>query len=234
MDRSSVVQKVLDLFDNPHYLEIGVDAGDTFRFVSAARKVAVDPQFKFDLPPNSPDIQYFSMTSDRYFATQCPTREKFHVVYIDGLHTFEQCLRDFMNALLHLEPTGVIIVDDILPVSYHSSLPSLDLAFRVRDHLAGGVEALMRDSTWMGSVYKLAFFIDAFVQQCSYGTVGENHGQLIVWVDPRSNAALVDRQFRDLAFLEFADTILQRDVFCIRPLGDIIQAIRGARSRGSV
>ena len=234
MDRSSVVQEVLNLFDQPRYLEIGVDTGDTFRFVSAAQKIAVDPQFKFELPPNSPDIRYYPITSDQYFATECPVTQKFHVVYIDGLHTFEQCLRDFMNALVHLEAAGVIIVDDILPVSYHSSLSSLDLAFRVRDHLAPGIEVARRDNTWMGSVYKLAFFVDAFAQQCSYATVQENHGQLILWIDPRSETALTDRPIRDLASLEFVDTIVQRDVFRIQPLANIVRAIRGARSRAPV
>jgi hypothetical protein len=230
IERSAVVQQVLNLFEQPDYLEIGVDQGKSFQSLSAARKVAVDPAFKFVPPPNTRFVEYHSVISDEYFASYCPIGRSFDVVYIDGLHTFEQTLRDLLNAALRLTPDGVIIVDDVLPVSYHSAIPSLDQAFQVRDHLAAGNPALKADNTWMGDVYKLAFFIQTFMQQFSYATVQENHGQLIVWPSVRPIADVGQRSVLDIALLTFADTVLKRQVFRITPLQVIIEAIRTSRT----
>ena len=229
VDRSSVIQAVLDLFPEPRYLEIGVDSGDTFQFVSAKTKVAVDPHFKFSLPPNSDDTSYFSKTSDDYFS-DCPVGNRFDVVYIDGLHTFEQSLRDLTNSLSRLDPKGVLIVDDVLPASYHSSLPSIEQAFQVRDHLAGANQALKSDHTWMGSVYKLMFFVQTFLQQLSYATVRENHGQLIAWFQPRSRGSFPERTVLSIGLLEFSDTVTSRNSFNLQPLEDILSAIKRAHS----
>ncbi len=229
IDRSTVVQDVLDLFERPSYLEIGVDAGDTFRFVSAAYKAAVDPNFKFEPPPNTAVVEYFPMTSDEFFARSGAARRRFDVVYVDGLHTFEQTLRDIMNALLVLNHGGVVIVDDILPLSFHASLSSLDEAFQVRDHLAASQPNLTGDNTWMGDVYKVAFFIETFLQQLSYATVLENHGQLILWQYPRPTESIARRTMLDVALLSFADTILQRQVFRIQPFEAILGKIQASK-----
>ena len=233
INRSAVIQQVLDLFDQPSYLEIGVDHGQTFGALSAAHKTAVDPDFKFIPPDNTATIEFCRATSDEYFAKFCPTGRYFDVVYIDGLHIFEQVLRDLLNAALRLAPGGVIIIDDILPASYQSAMPLINEAFQVRDRLALDHPSLRNDNTWMGDVYKLAFFIETFMQQLSYATVQENHGQLIVWSSVRPVPALIPRSMRDIAMLEFADTVLRRSVFQIRPIHDIIQDIRIAKDRMS-
>ncbi len=229
IDRSAVVQEVLDLFERPSYLEIGVDSGDTFRFVSAAYKAAVDPDFKFKPPPDTAGTEYFPMTSDEFFASHGPALRRFDVVYVDGLHTFEQTLRDIMNALLVLNYGGVVIVDDILPLSFHASLPSLDEAFQVRDHLAISQPSLTGDNTWMGDVYKVAFFVETFMQQLSYATVSENHGQLILWQSPRPVQGIAPRTMLNVAMLNFTDTILQRSVFHIQPLAAILDEIQASK-----
>jgi hypothetical protein len=233
IERSSVVQQILDLFENPSYLEVGVDQGDTFRFIIAAHKVAVDPNFKFALPPNTSAVEYHPVTSDEYFASRCPALKCFDVVYLDGLHTFEQTLRDMLNAVLRLKSGGIVIIDDVLPASYHSALPSLDDAFRVRDYLAAGNPALIADNTWMGDVYKLAFFVQTFMQQLSYATVQENHGQLILWSAVRPAAAMAQRSMLDVAVLSFADTVLKRSVFQIQPFQTIMTKLRHLHAAGT-
>ena len=230
IDRSSVIQQVLNLFDQPSYLEIGVDYGQTFGALSAAHKTAVDPDFKFLPPDTTTDVEFHRVTSDEYFARFCPAGRRFDVVYIDGLHIFEQVLRDLLNAALRLTAGGVIIIDDILPASYQSAMPQINEAFQVRDQLALDHPSLKNDNTWMGDVYKLAFFIETFMQQLSYATVQENHGQLIVWQSVRPVEAIVRRSMRDVAMLEFADTVLRRSVFQIQPIADIMGDIRIARN----
>jgi hypothetical protein len=210
-------------------LEIGVDQGGTFGRLSAAYKVAVDPNFKFVPPPNTHAVEYHSVISDEYFASHCPAGKFFDVVYVDGLHTFEQTLRDLLNAVPRLTRNGVVIIDDILPASYHSAMPSLAEAFQVRDHLAGGDPDRKADNTWMGDVYKLAFFVQTFMQQFSYATVQENHGQLIIWPSVRPITTVVERSILDVALLGFSDTILKRSVFQIQPFKTILDDIRASR-----
>ena len=231
IDRSAVVQQMLNLSDQPSYLEIGVDHGQTFGALSAAHKTAVDPDFKFTPPDSTANVEFHRATSDEYFANLCPIGRYFDVVYIDGLHIFEQVLRDLLNAVLRLTPGGVIIIDDIVPASYQSAMPLINEAFQVRDRLALDHPSLRNDNTWMGDVYKLAFFIETFMQQLSYATVQENHGQLIVWSSVRPVPALIPRSMRDIATLEFADTVLHRSVFQIRPIQDIVQDVRVAKDR---
>ena len=228
--RADVIQSMLDLYPDPSYLEIGVDAGATFRALRAARKVAVDPAFKFRPPATAADdtVSYHEMTSDAFFASVGPEAPKFDVIYIDGLHTFEQVLRDLLNATDRLSAKGVVILDDILPNSYHASLPSLDEAFQVRNYVADrqGQPGMKADSTWMGDVYKAAFFIRGFMQAFSMATVAENHGQLVLWRAPRPAADLGDELLSSVAATDFRSTVLRRDAFNVQPLARIVDAIR--------
>lgn len=45
------------------------------------------------------------------------TKQKFDLVFIDGLHHSDQVLKDINNSLSFLEPNGVIMCHDILPSS---------------------------------------------------------------------------------------------------------------------
>ena len=227
MERYQVIQTILGLFAAPRYLEIGVDAGETFRNLQAAAKVAVDPAFKFSVPTNVPGsgVAYHQVTSDEFFAAS-HIRSKFDVVYIDGLHTFEQVLRDMLNAIEFLSPLGVVIIDDITPNSYHAALPSLTEAFQVRDYVRAWHPELLDDATWMGDVYKVAFFVKTFMQQFDFATVVENHGQLLMWRRPREPEELGRSTVRDLAAVEFKDIVLQRHVFNHMPFSDIATCIR--------
>ena len=127
LPRHRAVNRLLSLYDQPRYLEIGVARGDTFDKVNAPLKVAVDPKFRFDhveAQRANPGTTYHDVTSDEYFGKHVEATEKFDVIYLDGLHTFEQTLRDLNNALEHLEPHGVILIDDVRPHTYLASLPN--------------------------------------------------------------------------------------------------------------
>ena len=59
------------------------------------------------------------MTSDEFFRLNAAKSRhdqlKFDLVLIDGLHSWEQVLRDFLNALACLQPGGLIVFHDCLP-----------------------------------------------------------------------------------------------------------------------
>ena len=118
--RVEIVQSELDRFARPQYLEIGVNVGVLFLHVRAAEKVAVDPvaripRWKWWLHPNTAlRGRFVRATSDEFFAGLDP-EARFDVVFVDGLHTHAQSLRDVENALRHLAPEGVVLLHDCNP-----------------------------------------------------------------------------------------------------------------------
>lgn len=191
MLRETVLAGFLAVHDEPSYLEIGVHSGHTFHPLKASLKVAVDPAFQFEVPTPavSPSVEYHQVTSDEYFGTIAEPGRKFDVIYIDGLHTAEQTLRDLLNAVERLRDDGVIVVDDVIPSSYAASLPDFDDFDLVRKSIAFESEG----HAWMGDVYRVVFFVETFMQGFEYAVVGDNHGQMVMWRKQRPAVAHPER-----------------------------------------
>jgi hypothetical protein len=120
ISRSGVVQAILNLFEEPDYLEVGVNQGKTFNALRARTKVAVDPKFLFDHQKVASTVSgtsFWETTSDDYFGRIAGRDAEFDVIYLDGLHTSEQTIRDLVNAFSFLKPGGVIVIDDVFPCS---------------------------------------------------------------------------------------------------------------------
>lgn len=225
--RKDVLRPILALYNEPRYLEIGVCRGVTFHRVPAAMKVAVDPLFQFDVEDRRarhPEASYHEITSDHYFATVVDPAQQFDVVYLDGLHTLEQTLRDLMNALNHLQPGGVIVIDDTRPPTYLASLPGRQNFFEVRSWL--GVDD---QKAWMGDVYRLVYFIETFCPHLSFATIADNHGQTVVWRSRRSDVP--ERTLREVSELSFEDLVLQHDHLRLAPFADILTRLRADLGR---
>ncbi len=220
--RHQVVGGLTALYDDARYLEVGVSKGDTFGQVPAARKVAVDPVLRFDVEQmrrDQPGTEFHSVTSDVYFAEKVAPREKFDVIYLDGLHTFDQTLRDLMNALHHLAPRGVIVVDDTRPTSYAASLPDRDSCIEVKRHLGATGKA------WMGDVYRIVYFVEAFCPQLSYRTIEDNHGQTVFW--PSRRGPVTERSPSEVATLDFEQFVLTTgSAMRLAPYADIVAELR--------
>ena len=136
--RTQLIQLAIDTLSARTYLEIGVDQGEAFSVVRVTRKIGVDPiapQPKVQAALKRPGAQYFATTSDEFFerhaAEQLPLGVD--VVFIDGLHTYDQTYRDVRNALTVLRPGGVILVHDCLPESAQEAVvaPSYQEARRI-------------------------------------------------------------------------------------------------------
>lgn len=219
--RSEVVQTFLNHFDAPRYLEVGVAQGKTFFNVSAARKVAVDPVFKFDpAAQDDPTAEFCQIPSDDWFHTQA-VRPIFDVIYLDGLHTAEQTLRDLMNAVDRLEPNGVIIIDDVIPCDAAAALPDQDACYEIRDKQGNPSKA------WMGDVFRLLYFIETFMPAWTVKVVEENHGQAVMWREPR--ATVMERSLVETAAKGF-DDLVNDGRFLRTPLADIDRAYGAFRA----
>ena len=149
------------------YLEIGVgDPSNNFLLIDCGEKYGVDPYFDY-LDANGLDentlneaVKY-RMTSDEFFNT-IPKSTTFDLIFIDGLHTEEQCDKDIQNALEHLSKDGAIII--------HDSNPYTKKSVGERNPTVG--------NTWNGDVYKSVVKLKDFGVE--YFTLGDDFGITLV------------------------------------------------------
>lgn len=87
------------------YLEIGCANNSLFDSVAAREKIGVDPA----------QGGTHRMTSDAFFKKN---NQLFSVIFIDGLHEYQQVRRDAINALDCIESDGWIAFHDFLPSSW--------------------------------------------------------------------------------------------------------------------
>jgi hypothetical protein len=123
VNRIRAVQRALATRTDPVYLEIGVSRGQAFARISADVKIAVDPAFKLtqrtrELADAKGRVtHYFEATSDAFFENETALLEAhpIDVALIDGLHTYEQVVRDVENTVRYLKDDGVIFLHDCNP-----------------------------------------------------------------------------------------------------------------------
>jgi len=156
------------------YLEVGVSAGATFRDVEIAERTGVDPNFLFDTNTLANEFtRLVRSTSDEFFVTE-PLFPPYDVIFIDGLHKFEQVVRDLSNALIRTHRHSVIILDDTIAGDVYSAIPDQEAALRYRR--AAGIGS----SAWNGDVFKTVFYIHDFWPSLNYRTIGGSP-QTLVW-----------------------------------------------------
>jgi hypothetical protein len=102
------------------YMEIGVAAGKSLRLARpGTRALGVDPDPDIQYPL-SPDTRVFRETSDQFFASHDVRAElgglPLELAFIDGLHWFDNALRDFINLERHSAPGATILVHDCFPI----------------------------------------------------------------------------------------------------------------------
>ena len=117
-DASNLLNKIIEMRRfTGRYLEIGVENGLTLEAVRMRRKFGVDPFPNYRSSLLTPSVKSFTMESDDFFKRN---RDIFEVIYLDGLHTAEQTLRDFSNVIMTMKRGGVIVIDDTIPIDEYS------------------------------------------------------------------------------------------------------------------
>lgn len=101
-NRLNLIQECISRNNYTSYLEIGCDQNQIFDNIQVKSKIGVDPVSGGN----------FKGTSDFFFSQN---KKSFDCVFIDGLHHYDQVLKDIKNSLKFLNTGGIIILHDTLP-----------------------------------------------------------------------------------------------------------------------
>lgn len=112
MTRTQILNYISNEFSYSKYLEIGVCKREhNINHITCPNKIGVDPDGNSGAD--------FVITSDEFFKGN---KEKFDLIFIDGLHEWEQVLRDVKNSLDALNENGTIVLHDCNPTSQQMQL----------------------------------------------------------------------------------------------------------------
>ena len=102
--RWDLIEYLINKYKYSDYLEIGCDQDQLFSKVKIKNKTGVDPT-------NGGNIR---KTSDEFFKEN---KKKFDIIFIDGLHTYNQVKKDILNSISCLKDEGIVLVHDCMPDS---------------------------------------------------------------------------------------------------------------------
>ena len=102
--RWDLIEYLINKYKYSDYLEIGCDQDQLFSKVRIKNKTGVDPI-------NGGNIR---KTSDEFFREN---KKKFDIIFIDGLHTYNQVKKDILNSISCLKDEGIVLVHDCMPDS---------------------------------------------------------------------------------------------------------------------
>lgn len=128
-ERIEIINNLIKKCSGENYLEIGCDKDIVFNAVKCKNKVGVDPNSGGNIRD----------TSDNFFLKN---KKNFDVIFIDGLHHFDQILRDFKNSFKYLNQNGYIVMHDLMP----------------RNWLEEHVPRI--SNNWCGDVWKISFLLN--------------------------------------------------------------------------
>ena len=103
--RLNLINKIIIDFQLKSYLEIGCDQDEVYSKIKVENKAGVDPVSGGNI----------RLTSDEFFKKNT---DFFDLIFIDGLHEYSQVKKDIVNSLKVLNPKGIILIHDCMPLSY--------------------------------------------------------------------------------------------------------------------
>jgi hypothetical protein len=126
-NRIALVNLLISKLKDCSYLEIGCAENNLFDAVPLKKKIGVDP------------IRggTHRMTSDDFFKSNS---ENFDLIFIDGLHTYEQVRKDVVNAIQRLKKGGWVALHDMIPRDW------------TEQHWP-----IVTDKAWTGDSWKVGF-----------------------------------------------------------------------------
>lgn len=170
--RIEIIKKIIKNNNFKSYLEIGCDNDENFSQISIDKKIGVDPLKGGTL----------RMTSDEFFSDN---KISFDIIFLDGLHTYEQTIKDIKNSLKFLNENGVILVHDCLPKKIWNQIVP-----RMYGH-------------WNGDVWKAIVHARTFDYADTY-TCKADHGIGMIFKRRNKNPLIINcSNFKNLKYSEY-------------------------------
>lgn len=142
--------------DCQKYFEIGTHRGDTIE-VFQCDTVCVDPDFQIDrdVIGGKSKTLFFQITSDKFFSehelnTFMPGGPD--IAFLDGLHLFENVLRDFINTEKSCHERSVIALHDCFPLNARMA----EREFRLGENEDG------TEAWWTGDVWRVLLVLKKY------------------------------------------------------------------------
>lgn len=159
MTRMDIINALLKKNNGSTYLEIGISGGHSFVKINASKKIAVDPEINVSKSKkikalfsdiNNIFNEYFEVTSDVFFEKHNDILKKYppDVVFVDGLHTYEQSFIDVLNSMKYIKENGFIVMHDCNPLSETEAYPTTSIKEVKKLNLPGF------NGNWNGDVWK--------------------------------------------------------------------------------
>lgn len=156
MTRSDLINAIIRRYGYGSYLEIGINTPRQPDWNWPNVKISL----KHGVDPNPKVHATFPVTSDEFFAKHITM--KYDMVFVDGLHLWEQAYKDIVNSLKALEDGGTIMVHDCNPPSERS---------QSREHVSG---------EWSGDVWKAFLKLRMENPNITMCTIDFNYGCAII------------------------------------------------------
>ena len=171
-NRAEIIQTIINKKYYEKYLEIGCDRDENFSKIKIKLKVGVDPLRGGTI----------RTTSDEFFKSNT---EKFDIIFLDGLHTYNQTIKDIKNSLKFISSNGVILIHDCLPIKIWNQIVP-----RMYGH-------------WNGDVWKAIVESRTYEDVDTYTCVAD-HGLGIIFKRKNRNILnLKTQSFNDLKFSDY-------------------------------
>lgn len=117
MNRTDIINRVIEKHAYKSFLEIGVHMGNNIRAINCPLKIGVDGGMHF----RAAETTHF-MTSDEFFSIN---KQTFDCIFIDACHDAPFVCRDLNNSLNILNAGGTILLHDCFPPDAHHTSSSL-------------------------------------------------------------------------------------------------------------
>lgn len=175
--RYELINFLIKKYNFTDYLEIGYQSGVNYNEIDIKNKTAVDPSPRIQTSNISvenninvdKDINLYLTTSNNFFNN---FEYKYDIIFIDGLHTYEQVKEDFENSLKSLNENGIIVLHDMNPQDVEYNGGVITGEERSRSFADGG--------QWNGDCYKLSIDIFNGEYLYEYVTLDMDQGCMVV------------------------------------------------------
>jgi hypothetical protein len=160
INRIALINLLISKKNDCSYLEIGCASNNLFDSVYIPDKTGVDP-FK------GGNVR---KTSNDFFNNN---KKLYDIIFIDGLHIYQQVRQDVINSIKFLKPNGWIVLHDMLPRNW------------IEHHVPN-----LSPGVWTGDVWKLGFEL-SLTKDIDFKIIKIDHGVGVFKLN-KNNVTLFD------------------------------------------